>query len=99
MSMIPTTTGAARAVGEVLPALKGKLDGMAIRIFDYPASVPRMIVERHDIVVFRELPGDTVEIGLFHFQAEQLNAHLTPRIDGRGAGGGALIGAMVRMNR
>ena len=32
MSMIPTTTGAARAVGEVLPELKGTLDGSAIRV-------------------------------------------------------------------
>jgi glyceraldehyde 3-phosphate dehydrogenase len=32
MSMIPTTTGAARAVGEVLPELKGKLDGSAVRV-------------------------------------------------------------------
>ena len=32
MSMIPTTTGAARAVGEVLPALKGKLDGSSVRV-------------------------------------------------------------------
>jgi glyceraldehyde 3-phosphate dehydrogenase len=31
-SMIPTTTGAARAVGEVLPELKGKLDGSAVRV-------------------------------------------------------------------
>ena len=32
MSMIPTTTGAARAVGLVLPELAGKLDGVAIRV-------------------------------------------------------------------
>lgn len=32
VSQIPTTTGAARAVGLVLPELKGKIDGMAIRI-------------------------------------------------------------------
>jgi glyceraldehyde 3-phosphate dehydrogenase len=32
VSMIPTTTGAARAVGLVLPHLNGKLDGMAIRV-------------------------------------------------------------------
>jgi len=32
VSMIPTTTGAARAVGEVLPELKGKLDGSSIRV-------------------------------------------------------------------
>ncbi len=32
MSIIPTTTGAARAVGEVLPELKGRLDGSAVRV-------------------------------------------------------------------
>jgi glyceraldehyde 3-phosphate dehydrogenase len=32
MSIIPTTTGAAKAVGEVLPALKGKLDGISMRV-------------------------------------------------------------------
>ena len=32
MSMIPTSTGAAKAVGEVLPKLKGRLDGCAIRV-------------------------------------------------------------------
>jgi glyceraldehyde 3-phosphate dehydrogenase len=32
LSMIPTTTGAARAVGEVMPHLKGKLDGSAVRV-------------------------------------------------------------------
>jgi glyceraldehyde 3-phosphate dehydrogenase len=31
-NIIPTTTGAARAVGKVLPGLKGKLDGMAMRV-------------------------------------------------------------------
>ncbi len=32
MSMVPTSTGAAKALGEVLPELKGKLDGSAIRV-------------------------------------------------------------------
>ncbi|MCD4651771.1 MAG: type I glyceraldehyde-3-phosphate dehydrogenase [Candidatus Cloacimonetes bacterium] len=32
INMIPTTTGAASATGEVIPALKGKLDGMAVRV-------------------------------------------------------------------
>ena len=32
LSMIPTSTGAAKAIGEVLPALKGKLHGIAIRV-------------------------------------------------------------------
>ncbi len=32
LSMIPTTTGAAKAVGKVLPELKGKLDGVSVRV-------------------------------------------------------------------
>ena len=32
VSMIPTTTGAARAIGKVIPALNGKLDGLAVRV-------------------------------------------------------------------
>jgi glyceraldehyde 3-phosphate dehydrogenase len=32
LSMIPTTTGAAKALSEVLPEMKGRLDGMAIRV-------------------------------------------------------------------
>jgi glyceraldehyde 3-phosphate dehydrogenase len=32
LSMVPTTTGAARAVAEVIPDLKGKLDGLAVRV-------------------------------------------------------------------
>ncbi len=32
LSMVPTSTGAAKAVGEVLPTLKGKLDGVAVRV-------------------------------------------------------------------
>lgn len=32
LSMVPTSTGAAKAVGEVLPDLKGKLDGVAVRV-------------------------------------------------------------------
>ena len=32
LSMIPTSTGAAKAIGEVLPELKGRLDGLAVRV-------------------------------------------------------------------
>ena len=32
LSMIPTSTGAAKAVGLVLPELKGKLDGISVRV-------------------------------------------------------------------
>ena len=44
-SMIPTSTGAARAVGEVLPELKGKLDGMAIRVPTANVSVVDLVAE------------------------------------------------------
>jgi glyceraldehyde 3-phosphate dehydrogenase len=45
LSMIPTTTGAARAVGEVLPELKGKLDGMAIRVPTSNVSIVDLTAE------------------------------------------------------
>ena len=44
-SMIPTSTGAARAVGEVLPQLKGKLDGMAVRVPTANVSVVDLVAE------------------------------------------------------
>jgi len=45
LSMIPTTTGAARAVGLVLPHLKGRLDGMAIRVPTPNVSVVDLVAE------------------------------------------------------
>jgi glyceraldehyde 3-phosphate dehydrogenase len=45
LSMIPTTTGAARAVGLVLPRLKGKLDGISIRVPTADVSVVDLVVE------------------------------------------------------
>jgi glyceraldehyde 3-phosphate dehydrogenase len=43
MSMIPTTTGAAKAVALVLPELKGKMDGMAIRVPTSNVSVVDLV--------------------------------------------------------
>ncbi len=45
MNMLPTTTGAARAVTEVIPALKGKLDGMAVRVPTPDGSLVDLTVE------------------------------------------------------
>ena len=55
LSMIPTTTGAASAVGQVLPALAGKLDGVSVR-------VPTPNVSLVDLTAVLEKPttGDTV---------------------------------------
>ena len=44
-SIIPTTTGAAKAVGEVLPELKGKLDGLAMRVPVIDGSVVDLVAE------------------------------------------------------
>jgi glyceraldehyde 3-phosphate dehydrogenase len=45
LNMIPTTTGAARATGQVLPALAGKLHGMAIRVPTPTVSLSDVVVE------------------------------------------------------
>ena len=45
VSMIPTTTGAAVAVGLVLPQLKGKLDGMAVRVPTPNVSLVDLVVQ------------------------------------------------------
>jgi glyceraldehyde 3-phosphate dehydrogenase len=44
LSIIPTTTGAARAIGSVLPELKGKLDGFALRVPVPDGSVIDLVV-------------------------------------------------------
>lgn len=44
LSMIPTTTGAARAVAEVIPELKGKLDGISIRVPTPNVSLVDLVV-------------------------------------------------------
>ena len=45
VNIIPTTTGAAKAVGQVLPRLKGKLDGMAMRVPVPDGSTVDLVVE------------------------------------------------------
>ena len=45
MSMIPTTTGAAKATGLVIPAVKGKIDGISIRVPTPDVSVVDLVVE------------------------------------------------------
>jgi len=45
LSMIPTTTGAARALYEVLPELQGKMDGMAVRVPTPNVSMVDLVIE------------------------------------------------------
>ena len=55
LSMIPTTTGAAVAVGEVLPELKGKLDGFAMRV-----PTPNVSVVDLNAIVAKNTNGEDV---------------------------------------
>src|SRR3954466_8984508 len=55
ISMIPTTTGAAKAVGEVLPQLKGKLDGFSMR-------VPTANVSGVDLAALLDKPATADEV-------------------------------------
>jgi glyceraldehyde 3-phosphate dehydrogenase len=55
LSIIPTTTGAASAVGEVLPELKGKLDGIAMRV-----PVPNVSVVDLAVLVDKKTSRDEV---------------------------------------
>ncbi len=68
VSMIPTTTGAAKAVSLVIPELKGKFDGMAIR-------VPTPTVSLVDFVAVLEKPTTTEEL-IAKFDAAAATAKL-----------------------
>jgi glyceraldehyde 3-phosphate dehydrogenase len=59
LSMIPTTTGAALAVGEVLPELKGKLDGFAMRV-----PTPNVSVVDLAAIVDKKTSGEEVNAAL-----------------------------------
>jgi len=59
LSMIPTTTGAAVAVGEVLPELKGRLDGFAMRV-----PTPNVSVVDLNVLVDKKTSGDEVNAAL-----------------------------------
>ncbi|MCC6830404.1 MAG: type I glyceraldehyde-3-phosphate dehydrogenase [Thermoleophilia bacterium] len=59
LSIIPTSTGAARAIGEVLPHLKGKLDGIAMRVPVPDGSVVDLVAE-----VSRDVTRDEVNAAM-----------------------------------
>lgn len=56
-NIIPTTTGAAKAVSLVLPELKGKLNGMAMRVPTANVSVTDLVVELGQSVTVEEVNG------------------------------------------
>ncbi len=71
LSMIPTTTGAASAVGEVLPELKGRLDGFAMRV-----PTPNVSVVDLNVLVDRKTTGEEVNAALREAAAGDLKGIL-----------------------
>jgi glyceraldehyde 3-phosphate dehydrogenase len=72
MSMIPTTTGAATAVGEVLPELKGKLDGFSMRV-----PTPNVSVVDLNVLVSKKTTGEEINNALREAAAGSLKGILT----------------------
>ena len=78
MNIIPTTTGAARAVGLVLPELNGKLHGLAFRVptstvslIDLVVDVERKVTAEQVNAVFREAAEGRLE-GILAYTEEEL---------------------------
>jgi glyceraldehyde 3-phosphate dehydrogenase len=57
LSIVPTSTGAAKAIGDVIPDLKGKLDGLALRVPTPNVSVVDLAVEVRRPVTVKEVNG------------------------------------------
>ena len=57
ISIVPTSTGAATAVGQVIPELKGKLDGVALRVPVHNVSIVDLVVEVSKTVTVNEVNG------------------------------------------
>ena len=78
MSMIPTTTGAAKAVGEVIPQVQGKLTGMAVRVptpnvslVDFTATLSRKATAEEVNAAFRRAAEGPLA-GILHYSEEPL---------------------------
>ncbi|PYG34732.1 type I glyceraldehyde-3-phosphate dehydrogenase [Pelagimonas varians] len=72
MAMIPTSTGAAKALGEVLPGLKGKLDGSAVR-------VPTPNVSAVDLTFYAKKDVSVADVN--EVMAEAANGHMGMVLD------------------
>jgi glyceraldehyde 3-phosphate dehydrogenase len=71
LSMIPTSTGAAKAIGLVLPELKGKLDGVAIRV-----PTPNVSVVDLKIVASRSTTKDEINAAMKRASEQELKGVL-----------------------
>ncbi len=78
LNIIPTTTGAARAVTVVMPALKGKLDGMALRVptstvslCDFVATLEKAVTREEANQAFKEAASEPLR-GILEYSEEPL---------------------------
>jgi len=78
LNIIPTTTGAARAVTLVMPALKGRLDGMALRIptptvsvCDFVATLEKTITKEEANQAFKDAASESLR-GILEYTEEPL---------------------------
>jgi glyceraldehyde 3-phosphate dehydrogenase len=78
MNIIPTTTGAARLVGEIIPELKGKIHGLALRvptptgsIVDFVADLDREVTVEQVNQAFREAAEGSLK-GILEYCEEEL---------------------------
>ncbi len=95
ISMIPTTTGAAKAVSLVLPELKGKLDGMAIRVptpnvslIDFVAEVDRETSKEEVNAIFKEAAQNELK-GILRYEEQPLVS-----VDFNGAEDSSIVDAL-----
>ncbi len=78
LSMVPTTTGAAVAVAEVIPELKGKLDGLAIRVPTPNVSIVDFVCEVEKSATVEDINGALEEAsksflnGILHVEKNEL---------------------------
>lgn len=78
VSMIPTTTGAAKTVGEIIPELKGKLDGYAVRVPTPNVSLTDLTVTLKKAATKEEVnaalkeASETSLKGILRFETEEL---------------------------
>ena len=71
INMIPTSTGAAKAIGLVIPELKGKMDGVAVRVPTPNVSLVDLVVE-----VEKEVTADAVRAAMKAAAAGPLKNYL-----------------------
>jgi len=78
MSIIPTTTGAARTVGKVIPSLKGKLDGFSLRVPTPDASITDFVailkkpVTKEQVNEAMKKASETTMKGILQYTEEEL---------------------------